>query len=71
MEVTLPESHPNEIAPVVRITFDPDAPKALTLEEVIEIYRNMPAGSLSGSYQKMAESDLAKIPQKKQKTAKE
>ncbi len=41
------------------------------LQEVIEIYRNMPAGSLSGSYQKMAESDLAKIPQKKQKTAKE
>ncbi len=39
LEITLPESHPNEIAPVVRITFDPDAPKSLTLQEVIELYQ--------------------------------
>jgi len=35
------------------------------LQEVVEIYRNMPAGTLPGSYLKMAEADLEKIPQKK------
>ena len=39
LEVTLPEKHPNEIAPVIRITFDPDAPKSLSLQEVIELYQ--------------------------------
>ena len=40
------------------------------LQEVIEIYRNVPAGTLSGSYLKMAETDLAKIPQKKRQMPK-
>ena len=36
------------------------------LQEVIEIYRNMPAGTISSSFLKLAETDLAKIPQAKQ-----
>ena len=35
------------------------------LQEVIEIYRNMPAGIVSASFQKLAEADLAKIPDSK------
>ena len=38
LEVILPFSHPNEIAPVLVIAFDPDAPKTLTLQEIIDIY---------------------------------
>ncbi len=38
------------------------------LQEVIEIYRNMPAGTISGSFLKMAESDLEKIPAHKQQS---
>ena len=38
LNVTLPTTHPNEIAPVVEITFDPDAPNTLSLQEVIEVY---------------------------------
>ena len=38
LTVTLPTKHPNEIAPVVCITFDPNAPKTLSLQEVIDIY---------------------------------
>lgn len=38
LKVSLPATHPNEIAPVLEITFDPDAPKELSLGEVIEIY---------------------------------
>lgn len=36
--VTLPTKHPNEIAPVLEITFDTTAPRTLTLEEVINMY---------------------------------
>ena len=39
LTVTLPAKHPNEIAPVLAITFDPDAPKSLSLQEVIDIYQ--------------------------------
>ena len=39
LTVTLPTSHPNEIAPVVAITFDPSAPQTLTLGEIIDIYQ--------------------------------
>ena len=38
LEVTLPTTHPNEIAPVLVIAFDPDAPQSLTLQEVIDLY---------------------------------
>ncbi len=43
LDVTLPAAHPNEIAPVLAITFDPDAPKSLTLQEVIDIYNQKAA----------------------------
>ena len=38
LQVTLPNVKPNEIAPVVAITFDPDAPKSLSLGEIIDLY---------------------------------
>lgn len=38
LTVNLPSNHPNEIAPVFAIAFDPDAPKALSLQETIELY---------------------------------
>ena len=38
LELTLPQKHPNEIAPVMAITFDPEAPRTLPLDEVIVIY---------------------------------
>lgn len=38
LDVSLPSTHPNEIAPVFVIAFNPDAPKSLTLQEVIDIY---------------------------------
>ncbi|MBQ9362824.1 MAG: alpha-L-fucosidase [Bacteroidaceae bacterium] len=38
LDITLPATHPNEIAPVVAVTFDPDAPQRLSLQEVIEAY---------------------------------
>ena len=38
LEINLPDGHPNEIAPVVEITFDPNSPKSLSLQEVIEVY---------------------------------
>ena len=38
------------------------------LQEVVEIYRNMPAGTISGSFLKMTESDLEKIPAHKQQS---
>ena len=38
LKVTLPNMKPNEIAPVMAITFDPDAPNDLSLEEVINVY---------------------------------
>ncbi|MBO4613435.1 MAG: alpha-L-fucosidase [Bacteroidaceae bacterium] len=38
LTIILPETHPNEIAPVVAITFDPNSPTTLTLQEVIEMY---------------------------------
>ena len=41
LKVTLPTTHPNEIAPVLEITFDPDAPKALSLQEVIDMYEQL------------------------------
>ena len=39
LTVTLPATHPNEIAPVLAITFDPTAPQTLTLQEIIDIYQ--------------------------------
>ena len=33
------------------------------LNEVVEIYRNLPPGSLPGAYRKLAEKDLEKIPE--------
>ena len=38
LTVTLPNTHPNEIAPAFSITFDPSAPTTLSLQEVIDIY---------------------------------
>ena len=38
LDIMLPNVKPNEIAPVFAITFDPDAPKVLSLQETIEIY---------------------------------
>ncbi|MBO4444170.1 MAG: alpha-L-fucosidase [Bacteroidaceae bacterium] len=38
LRVSLPLTHPNEIAPVLVIAFDPTAPKSLSLEELIDIY---------------------------------
>ena len=38
------------------------------LQEVVEIYRNMPAGTISGSFLNMAERDLEKIPAHKQQS---
>ena len=39
LTVDVPTKHPNEIAPVFAITFDPTAPQTLTLQEVIDIYQ--------------------------------
>ena len=38
LDIKLPTTHPNEIAPVLEITFDPDAPRTLPLNEVIGMY---------------------------------
>ena len=46
LKVTLPTTHPNEIAPVLEVTFDSEAPKTLSLQEVIEMYEQL-AGELS------------------------
>ena len=40
MEITVPNSHPNEIAPVFEITFDPNEPSELPLNEVIDLYED-------------------------------
>ena len=38
LSIVLPATHPNEIAPVVAITFDPDAPTSMSLAELLEVY---------------------------------
>ena len=41
LNVTLPTTHANEIAPVLSIAFDPNSPKALTLQETVEMYEQI------------------------------
>ena len=43
LQVELPSVKPNDIAPVLAITFDPDAPTVLSLGEVIDIYEQKAA----------------------------
>ena len=39
LTVSIPSTHPNEIAPVFSVTFDPAAPQSLTLDELIGIFQ--------------------------------
>ena len=55
LHVTLPASHPNEIAPVVEVTFDLTQPRTLSLSEVIEMYQQK-----AGDLKEMASNNTGK-----------
>ena len=61
LKITLPATHPNEIAPVVEITFDPDAPKQLSLGEVIELYEQKAADLVAISSNNTGKPNAVKV----------
>ena len=59
--VTLPESHPNEIALVLEITFDPDSPQTVDLPTLVDVYDRLAADLAAQASNNTGKPNAAKV----------